>query len=127
MATDETSIQGTFTGTPTTMAPEIFQGKVYGTSVDIYSVGIILWEMWYGRPGYTFPCSETTEEYRFIAQNMTELSVFIINGTRPDFDNKFQPHNNLQFLMKKCWSGNPTDRPTAEYVLNKLKDMHSSS
>ncbi|XP_063422764.1 uncharacterized protein LOC134707154 [Mytilus trossulus] len=125
MATDETSIQGTFTGTPTTMAPEIFQGKVYGTSVDIYSVGIILWEMWYGRPGYTFPCSETTEEYRFIAQNLTELSVFIINGTRPDFDNKFQPHNNLQFLMKKCWSGNPTDRPTAEYVLNKLKDMHS--
>ncbi|XP_052092249.1 uncharacterized protein LOC127728682 [Mytilus californianus] len=123
MATEEISIQGTFTGTPTTMAPEIFQGKLYGTSVDIYSVGIMLWEMWYGRPGYTFPSSENTEEYRFIAQNMTELSVFIINGTRPDFDNKFQPHHNLQFLMKKCWSGNPTDRPTAECVLNKLREM----
>ncbi|CAC5411329.1 unnamed protein product [Mytilus coruscus] len=123
MATEEISIQGFFTSSPSTMAPEIFQGKVKETSMDIYSVGIILWEMWYGRPGYTFPSRKNTEEYTYIARNITELSDFVINGNRPDFDVKFQPHRNLKFLMNICWNENPMDRPTAEFVLNKLRKM----
>lgn len=31
------------------MAPEVLQDQKYGPSSDIYSLAIIIWEMWYGR------------------------------------------------------------------------------
>ena len=36
-------------GTPYYMSPEILNGKKYGYRTDIYSVGIILYQLLYGR------------------------------------------------------------------------------
>ena len=33
-------------GTPYWTAPEILLGKVYNESVDAYSYGMVLWELW---------------------------------------------------------------------------------
>lgn len=34
---------GTILGTPLTMAPELLEGKQYGLSADIFSVGVIFY------------------------------------------------------------------------------------
>ncbi|XP_056008217.1 uncharacterized protein LOC125665478 isoform X3 [Ostrea edulis] len=42
-------LTGTIIGTPVAMAPEVFQGRIYDKSADIFSLAIMIWEMWYGR------------------------------------------------------------------------------
>jgi receptor-interacting serine/threonine-protein kinase 5 len=126
LAKQEEDILGTVTGTPTTMAPEVFQGKVYGTQADIFSVGIILWEMWYARPGYTHQKINESEDYVPIAETVGKLSQLIINGIRPDFEHKYKPHHSLQFLIKHCWDSDIIERPTAQNVLDKLGIMQKS-
>jgi receptor-interacting serine/threonine-protein kinase 5 len=123
LAKEEEDIIGTVTGTPTTMAPEVLKGKVYGTQADIFSVGIILWEMWYARPGYTHKKINESGDHVPIAKNFPYLSQLIITGTRPDFENIYKPHHSLQFLMKHCWDSDIIERPTAENVLDKLESM----
>lgn len=125
LAKEAEDILGTVTGTPTTMAPEVLQGKMYGTEADIFSLGIILWEMWYARPGYTHPVGVESEGYQFIAKNLNELSKYVINGTRPELETKYRPHNKLQFLMKKCWDKDIAIRPTAADVFDQLSEMKS--
>jgi receptor-interacting serine/threonine-protein kinase 5 len=123
LAKQEEDILGTVTGTPTTMAPEVLKGKVYGTQADIFSVGIILWEMWYARPGYTHKKINESGDHVPIAKNFPHLSQLIIAGTRPDFENIYKPHHSLQFLIKHCWHCDIIERPTAENVLDKLESM----
>ncbi|MCG8408403.1 MAG: protein kinase, partial [Phycisphaerales bacterium] len=48
----EIDITGTLAGTPVYMAPEVFHSRVYGTKADIYSLGLIMWEMWYGQRAF---------------------------------------------------------------------------
>ena len=45
----ENLLQGTVIGTPVFMAPEVHQGRIYGRSADIFSLAVMMWEMWYGR------------------------------------------------------------------------------
>ena len=30
------------------MAPEVMEGKLHSAAVDIYSFGLMMWEMWFG-------------------------------------------------------------------------------
>ena len=46
-------ITGTLAGTPVYMAPEVFHSQLYDTKADIYSLGIILWEMWYEQQAFS--------------------------------------------------------------------------
>lgn len=123
LAKQEEDLNGTVTGTPITMAPEVLKGKVYGTQADIFSVGIILWEMWYARPGYTHQKINESGYHVPIAKNFNYLCQLIIAGTRPDFENIYKPHHSLQFLIKHCWDADIIERPTAEKVLDKLESM----
>ena len=49
---DAKDITGTLAGTPVYIAPEVFHSKLYDSKADIYSFGIMLWEMWYGRQAF---------------------------------------------------------------------------
>ena len=42
-----------FLGTPVTMAPEILLGKVYDKKCDLWSIGVIIYQMVFGK--YPFP------------------------------------------------------------------------
>ncbi|KAL3874721.1 hypothetical protein ACJMK2_037693, partial [Sinanodonta woodiana] len=78
-------------------APEVLNGEKYGPEADIYSLGILLWELWYGR--HTPP-----------GINLTEKSV--THGVRPSFEEKY-PKKGWIDMIQLCWNGSPDRRPSA--------------
>ena len=97
-------ITGTLQGTPLYIAPEVFGSKVYDSKADIYSFGLILWEMWYGQRA-------------FAELKGTEAGLFrLVNeGYRPsNVEGSRKPPDQWKQLMSRCWDGNPEQRPSAE-------------
>ena len=45
-------ITGPLTRTPVYMAPEVFHSRLYDSKADIYSLEILMWEMWYRRQAF---------------------------------------------------------------------------
>ncbi|GBB99036.1 hypothetical protein RclHR1_00340027 [Rhizophagus clarus] len=92
------------------VAPEIFQGKMYTKASDIYSIGMIMWELMAGRKPF------------WNRDHDVELIIDIFDGLRPPII--ADAPNGYVDLMKKCWHSNPNERPTAaelqkniEYIL----------
>lgn len=111
-------ITGTLTGTPVYMAPEVFHGKVYNFKADIYNLGIILWEMWHGRPAFA--------DLR--GQALTDIFRKIDEGYRPRAvgfkgSNYRPPPSRWEKLMSQCWSGDPTERPSARKCYLEMKKL----
>ena len=47
-------VTGTLAGASVHKAPEVFfPPEIYEFSANIHSLGIMLWEMWYGQPLFT--------------------------------------------------------------------------
>ena len=119
-ARPELFMTGTFVGTITHMAPEVIEQKPYDFSADIYSLGILLWEFWYGRRAYSEDAYKQCSLPSFLDK--------IKDGERPLMDNSSSPITPLQNLLKKCWNGESAKRPTASEVKDVLlqifKDSH---
>ena len=103
---------GTLAGTLVYIAPEVFHSKLHDSKVDIYSFGVILWEMWYG-------------QHAFAEVKVETLISFVDAGNRPkhlkDCEKPPQPWKEL---MEKCWSGNPEERPSAEECNRKAIELY---
>ena len=107
---DAKDITGTLVGTPVYIAPEVFRSKVYDSKADIYSFGIILWEMWYGRQAFA--------EFR---GTFTRFISLVDQGYRPkDVEDSKKPPPGWKELMSQCWNGNPEQRPSAEICKKKI-------
>lgn len=89
-------------GTPNYMAPEFIQGEDYDLPVDVYSYGIILWEM-------------LTEEVPFAGKESHNIILMVvIQHLRPPIPENIP--TNLKKLIELCWSQDPQDRPTFEHI-----------
>ncbi|KAL9963747.1 hypothetical protein ACROYT_G027281 [Oculina patagonica] len=97
-------ITGTLAGTPVYIAPEVFHSEVYDSKADIYSFGLILWEMWYGQ-----------QAFADVNLTITAFFTLVDKGHRPkDVKGSMVPPPLWKELMEKCWSGNPEERPSAK-------------
>ena len=89
------------------MAPEVAKEQPYNEAVDIYSVGIILWEMLANKTafeGYSFEMHE---------------SMVIQAGVRPYMDPAWP--SSVKDIIKRCWSDNYKERPSAHQLRAYLK------
>lgn len=108
-------ITGTLAGTPVYMAPEVFHFKVYDSKADIYSLGIILWEMWYGQQAF----GETK------ARSPGTVFRLVDKDYRPkDVDCCRKPPRRWKAMMEKCWKRNPDERPSATWCIKETIDLY---
>ncbi|CAB4409549.1 unnamed protein product [Rhizophagus irregularis] len=90
------------------IAPEVIVKKKYSFASDIYSIGMLMWEISSGQPP-------------FIKKHDYDLAIKIINGMRP----KIIPGTPLEYkeLMEQCWDANPMKRPDIGTLLYKFRDL----
>ncbi|XP_060590684.1 uncharacterized protein LOC132745735 isoform X2 [Ruditapes philippinarum] len=112
----EAATTGTFVGTMTHMSPELIKHDNYTFSTDIYSLAILLWELWYGHHAYT--------ESDYQGLTTFQLLQAVSTGTRPQLKWKFRPTKELGDVITVCWHEDPQKRPSAQEVGTKLRQMY---
>jgi serine/threonine protein kinase len=94
------------------IAPEVIVENKTTFASDIYSIGMLMWEISSGHPP-------------FVNKHNYDLAIKIINGMRP----RIIPGTPLAYkeLMKQCWDADPTKRPDINILYRKIIDMRKSS
>ena len=99
-------------GTPIFMAPEIYMGKSYTESADIYSFGILMCHVANGECPYT-------NDRRFT--NLYTFWQCVTKGMRPKLKAETSPE--FVKLMSSCWDANPMLRPPSYKLSRALEEM----
>jgi class 3 adenylate cyclase len=92
-------------GTPCWTAPEIIRGEKYDERADVYSFGIVMWQV-------------LTRKEPYAGRNFMGVTLDVLEGKRPQLPNDCPA--GMRKLMKKCWHADPAKRPTMEYVLSAI-------
>ncbi|XP_035387696.1 leucine-rich repeat serine/threonine-protein kinase 1 isoform X1 [Electrophorus electricus] len=97
-------------GTPGYQAPEIRPGVVYDEKVDMFSYGMVLYELLSGRR----PA---------LGHHQFQIAKKLSKGVRPTLGNpeEVQFHY-LQALMQECWDTKPEKRPLAMPILRQMQE-----
>ncbi|KAM8832907.1 mitogen-activated protein kinase kinase kinase 7 isoform 3-T5 [Spinachia spinachia] len=91
-------------GSAAWMAPEVFEGNNYSEKCDVFSWGIILWEVITRRK----PFDE-------IGGPAFRIMWAVHNGTRPPLIHNLPKP--IESLMTRCWSKDPSQRPSMEEIV----------
>ena len=102
------------TGTPVYLAPEVVKSRLYDYKADIYSFGIMLWEMWYGNRALLVADADVYEVFEKV-----------VEGVRPTHvEGSNEPPASWQDLMQRCWDEKPDNRPDARECYEKLTKLY---
>ncbi|CAN4078661.1 unnamed protein product [Withania somnifera] len=105
----QTGVMTAETGTYRWMAPEVIEHKPYDHKADVFSFGIVLWELLTGEIPYAY---------------LTPLQAAIgvvQQGLRPTIPKSSHPE--FAELLEKCWQQDPTQRPDFSEILDILKQL----
>ncbi|RIB30749.1 kinase-like domain-containing protein [Gigaspora rosea] len=91
------------------MAPEILEGRLYTKASDIYSFGIIMWEILYGKPIF----------YDQNGEAQIQIQICFDNLRPPICENASKCYVDL---MEKCWAKEPGNRPSAANIYKIFND-----
>src|SRR3954470_24647570 len=86
------------------IAPEIFQGSAFSKESDVYSLGMIMWELTTGCK----PFANIEHDHILIYQIINEKRPEITDDTPECFAN----------LMRSCWNPAPSKRPSIIEIHN---------
>lgn len=101
VALNANEIRNTFCGTYEYMAPEIYKNKSYDNKVDIWSLGILMYELLHGYS--PFKGKAMKEIYSNIIKQRIKFEDWVCHDAR--------------VLINEILSQNPKDRPTISEIL----------
>ncbi|RGB22281.1 kinase-like domain-containing protein [Rhizophagus diaphanus] len=103
---NNTSINNEIYGVIPYIAPEIFRGSAFSKESDIYSMGMIMWEL-------TTGCKPFAN-----IEHDINLIYNIIDGERPKITR--DTPECFANLMKRCWDPDPSKRPSIKEICKKI-------
>ncbi|MDP1602858.1 MAG: protein kinase, partial [Legionella sp.] len=95
---------------PTWAAPELLSGGRYTTAIDVYAMGIMMWEL-------------LVRAHPFEEVNMSILRGYVIAGNRPAFPDTLRNDPDLTSyiqLAERCWHQDPEQRPSMRQVYEEV-------
>ena len=104
---------GTLCGTMSHCAPEVFTGVKFSTKSDVYSLGMVLWEL--AERVASGKYSAPFKEYPFITLDIQIIIQASQKHLRPTI-HKDVPERFAQ-LIRRCWDPDPDARPTTADLL----------
>lgn len=108
VATETITKEGTKVGSIRWRAPEMFRrGAKYTTSSDIYSFGVLLWEIAARKIPYAEEASDTV------------VMAFIKDNEKEEIPVDC-PYSFAE-IIKECWRNSPNERPDATSVVAKIQ------
>ena len=93
------------TGSPPYIAPENFLGKPYGKSCDVFSFGLLVWEMVH--------CKYAVREMPYCTKRDYE-EIVIGQNYRPSIDKTLSTR--MQELIKDAWGSDSKKRSTFDRI-----------
>jgi len=100
-------------GTPIYMAPEVLDGEPYSASADVYSFGMLMYELFTAKEPYLTP--EFTAPWH--------IAQFVAAGKRLEIPADVP--SGIAALITVCWAHEPAKRPTFEYCVESLIRQNS--
>ncbi|XP_020112393.1 serine/threonine-protein kinase STY46-like isoform X2 [Ananas comosus] len=105
----ETGVMTAETGTYRWMAPEVIEHKPYDHKADVFSFGIVMWELLTGK----IP-------YEYLTPLQAAVGV-VQKGLRPLIPKDIHPK--LAHLLEECWQQDPSKRPEFTELLATLQQI----
>merc|ERR1712137_1338410 len=109
-ANESLQYKETIPGTPLWMPPEVMMGRKVTEKADVYSYGIVLWEI-------------VTQKIPF--PDMTSFPKFrqavCLNNVRPPLDSVTLP--SVRNLLELCWHKTPESRPSFTEIVKMLEHI----
>jgi len=97
---------------PVWLAPEVMAGKIYTVKADVYSIGVILWEL-------------VTREFFFgEVRFMSQLEDMVLSGKRPAIPDDCPPL--FKQLIEQCWHADPEKRPECKEIVARMGQLMES-
>jgi len=94
---------------PVWLAPEVIEQKPYTEKADVYSLGVIFWELL------------TKESYFGEIRFMAILEDMVKAGKRPPIPSWCVP--SYQQLIEACWDQDPDSRPSCKDIVKRLDEI----
>jgi serine/threonine protein kinase len=106
---DEVYAMSGETGSLRYMAPEVAEGLPYNYTADVYSFGIVLWEL-----------NATKKPYEGLNRELFYERV-VHGGERPPLGRKWP--NELTSLISECWDADIFNRPKFRDIVVRIDSM----
>jgi len=105
-------------GSPLYMAPEVLQKKALNSKVDVYSFGLILWELLSGKRAF----QEHLKHNDLAIFTSAVCEKLERPAIPPSEKNNDKAWNNVFVvnLIKKCWHDKAKDRPDFQEIYDEL-------
>jgi len=105
-------VAGSVVGSYPWMAPETMQAKPFTSAADIFSLGVIIWELLSGKEPWEH------------ARSADIIRQEVLAGIRLSIPNEVHP--GFQQLVQQCWNPDPSARPSAKTVFDQVSSIVKS-